>query len=173
MNHITYPTIYSILETILNLSKHNTYTIDEWIDRVCVPNLPIDKMENVAKISPTAITTILQKLVLDDSRLVSNIKNQYTFIPEPYDIVGVVRSNGVGQPVMVTSNLSLDKCNTIQFLDIPGFLEDETRNVLVKNDFFFYSLTNEEIDKIHVRFPKLCDKIRQQREFLKKYENDI
>ena len=166
----------SILDSIL-LDKNNEpihlYSSVEWIERVFKPYLPIDKMELSLSKLPGAFRQILTNIVIDGARVVSNIVNPYTFRPNIYEIIGVVRSNGDCQLVVVTSILSLDTNNTIHFLDIPSFLEDETNNVLIKSDIFFYLPSDREVELQFKRYPDLSDKIDQQKEFLKKYDNDI
>ena len=169
------PNMYRILTDILSntsIPPIKPYSCVEWIEQTIVTYLPADKMELSLTNIPNAFRQILINIVIHGRKVASNIINPYTFRPTTYQLIGVVRSNGDCQPIVVTSNLSLVTTNTIHFLDIPSFLDDETNNVLIKSDVFFYLLTDTEIDTQFRLFPTLEDKIRQQKEFLKKYEND-
>ena len=172
MNTTQFPNVSRILENICSNAKYrlqSSYSSDDWLNKVMIPYLPIEDIEST---SLPITTQLIKNIVLENRKLISNVKNSYTCVPKPYDIVGVLRSGGTKQNVIITSNLSLEKNSTIQFLDIPSFLDDETKNVLIKGNLFFYSLSDDEIRYQHHLYPELEDKIRQQREFLKKYEDE-
>ena len=162
------PTMYRLVNNILSNYSIKSYSSVEWIEQIIVPYLPADKMEYSLVNIPKAFRQILENIIIHGRLIASNTINPYTFRPTTYQLIGVVRSNGTCQSIVVTSNMSMESTNTLHFLDIPSFLDNETNHVLIKSDVFFYQLTVTEIDLLFRQFHTLEAKLRQQTDFLKK-----
>lgn len=166
MNSDKYPIIYSQLQILLGNEPNK---INQWIDDVIIPNTEIMDLEQLLSKKPKVLKRILECIVIDSRKIVGVQDSEYTFRPKSFDLVGVVRSDGSFQKVVVTSCSLLEVNRTIDFIDVHIYLTKNLDRAVFKGISFFFSLHPNELQEIYQTYPNLENSLIKEKEFLKNH----
>ena len=170
MNSTTYYNIYNNLQSILE-SNDSSFTIDEWIDTIIKPHLPIHEFEHSLSKKPNALKRVLECIVVESRKMASHSNSEYLFQPNIFDLVGVVRSNGEFHIVVTTSCYPNNISNNIDFVEIETLLAKQLEKAMYKGRFFFYSISDQEKNEIYRKYPNLQEMLELERKCVAKYKN--
>ena len=151
MDPTIYPNVCNTLESILE-NKDSILTIDECLTNLIDSKLPINDLEHIISKKPTALKRILECIVIESRKMASELTSEYLFQPKLFDLVGVIRSNGDFQPVVVTACYP---SNNIEFVDIESLLDRRLEKAMYKGIYFFFSISEEEKKELYDKYSNL------------------